>query len=126
MVQKSAGHRGNGSFYHDLHGFKNIPGGCLGFLNHQQYVEEFFRPNKFQQQPYPLGNGYISHLWEKENHRLKSAFLGGGMLILRRAICFINLIRCLVPGKNETYSPIGGSTVVIYDGRIRKKSPTKL
>ncbi len=26
-----------GSFSHDLQGFKNIPGGCLGFLNHQQY-----------------------------------------------------------------------------------------
>ena len=27
-----------GSFSHYLKGFSTIPGGCLGFLNHQQYV----------------------------------------------------------------------------------------
>ena len=37
---------------HYLQGFSTIPGGCLGFLNHQQHIRDsasvFWCPNRFQ------------------------------------------------------------------------------
>ena len=37
---------GEGSLSHYLQGFSTIPGGCLGFLNHQQYPQKYQKTKK--------------------------------------------------------------------------------